>query len=152
TTGSLFLGDGTTLAVTSTDSFAAARSLFLGSVPGPARATIDVAANQTFTVAAVVANNTGVVGTLVKTGAGTLALTRPDNTYTGGTVVRAGTLQAAADGSLGPIAAPVTVEPAGTLTFGSTTTVRSYTLLGGSLGVAAGQTLTFSGATVAGGF
>src|SRR5581483_5818911 len=59
-----------------------------------------------------------------------------------GTVVRAGTLQAAADGSLGPIAAPVTVEPAGTLTFGSTTTVRSYTLLGGSLTVAAGRTFT----------
>jgi hypothetical protein len=75
TNGALILGHGATLAVSGNNSLAAARTIVLGSVPGPATATIDVAANQTFTVAGPVVSNAGSSSTLVKTGAGTLALT-----------------------------------------------------------------------------
>jgi fibronectin-binding autotransporter adhesin len=153
TTGDLTLGDGATLVVTGTDTFGVSRSLVLGSVPGLATATIDAAANQTFTVAAVVANGVDTFGALLKTGAGTLALTGPANTYTGGTVVRAGTVQAAADGSLGLAAAPVTVEVGGRLTYTATTsTARTFTMPGGTLEAAAGATVSMNGASVAGGF
>jgi len=152
TTGDLTMLDGTILAVTGTDTFAATRSFTLVSSPG-STGTIDVSANQTFTVAAVVANSFGSFGTLVKTGAGTLALTHPANTYTGGTVVRAGLVLAAVDGNLGAAAAPVAVIAAGRLTYtGSTTTARTFNLTGGTLEAASGVTLTLNGAEVYGGF
>ncbi len=46
-----------------------------------------MAANQTFTVAGLVANNAGSFGTLVKTGAGTLALTSSGAINLGGTTL-----------------------------------------------------------------
>ena len=86
TTGDLILGHGTTLAVTGNNSLAASRSLFLG-FPSQttATATIDVAANQTFTVAGLVTSNSGLaLGALVKTGAGSLALTNGGVIFLGG--------------------------------------------------------------------
>jgi autotransporter-associated beta strand protein/probable HAF family extracellular repeat protein len=152
-TGDLFLGDGATLAVAGNNTFDDPRVLVLGSVPGPATATVDVAANQTFTAAGLVENNTGSFGALIKTGAGALALTGLANTYTGGTVVRAGAVQAAADGSLGAAPAPVAVEVGGRLMYtGATITGRTFTMPGGALEAAAGATVTLDGATVNGGF
>lgn len=153
TTGDLALSDGTTLAVTGDNSLAAARTVVLGSILGPATATVDVAANQTFAVDGLVRNNGGSSGILVKSGVGTLVLTGPANTYTGGTVVRAGAVQAAADGSLGAAAAPVAVEVGGRLTYtNSTATARTFTVPGGTLEAATGATVTLAGATVHGGF
>jgi autotransporter-associated beta strand protein len=89
----------------------------------------------------------------VKTGAGTLDLTRASNTYTGGTVVRAGTLRVAADGSLGDAAAPVAVEAGARLTYtGTTGTARTFSMPAGTLEAAAGATVTLDGASVNGGF
>ncbi|HEY1381376.1 MAG TPA: autotransporter-associated beta strand repeat-containing protein [Gemmataceae bacterium] len=158
TAGDYHLWDGAALSAVTTATLGAARTLTIGSgfghPVGPVRGTVDVAAGQVFTLAGPVTEFAAVgPGTLVKTGTGTLTLTGVGNLYSGGTEVRAGELRVAANGGLGPAAAPVTVEPFGTLTFtGSTTTGRAFTLLSGTLSVAAGQTLTLSGATVGGGF
>jgi hypothetical protein len=90
-------------------------------------------------------------GSLTMSGGFTLTLTGA-NTYSGGTAVTNGTLSVPNDGALGASGAPVTVQPLGTLTYtGSTTTARSFTLYNSPLSAAAGETVTFNGATVGGG-
>jgi fibronectin-binding autotransporter adhesin len=101
----------------------------------------------TLTVAGLIAGT----GQLTKTGPGTLLLTNAGNTYSGGTNVSTGVLAVNSDAALA--GGPVTVGPAGTLSYTSTnTTSRSFMLNSGSLSAAAGATVTLNGATVAGGF
>jgi T5SS/PEP-CTERM-associated repeat protein/autotransporter-associated beta strand protein len=115
-------------------------------------------------------------GALTKLGTGTLTLapapltvtgwpagTPGFNNYIGGTNVLEGTLSVASDLYLGavntgtptaPVLVPkgdVTGAPAGTLLFtGTTSTSRKYTMNGGTIAVASGQTLTLSGNQVSG--
>ena len=82
--------------------------------------------------------------------AGTLALTNAANTYGGGTNVLSGTVQVAADGDLGT--GNITGSSLGTISFtGSTTTTKSFAMNGGTVSIAAGQTLTLNGSQVSGG-
>jgi fibronectin-binding autotransporter adhesin len=99
--GSLTFGGGTLANIT--NSFSISRAVTLNSGGG----TINVGPTLTFT---------GVIsgmGVLTKTGTGVLVLTG-SNTYTGGTVVNAGTLRVAADNNLGG---------GGSLTFDAGTTL-----------------------------
>lgn len=152
-TGSnLTVGAGRLLA-TGTVNLPASRTVALNPVSSEANPTIEVVPGQTLTVAGLVTNNNGPFGTLIKTGAGTLALTGLTNDYGGGTTVQQGTLQASADGSLGGSNSPLIVNTFGTLTYtGTTTTSRAFTLNNGTLSVAATKTLTLNGSTIAGGF
>jgi autotransporter-associated beta strand protein len=96
----------------------------------------------------------GTVGTnpagafsLVKVGTGTLTLTGTSNTYSGGTNIQNGTIVVASDAALGT--GNVTGASLGSLSYtGSTTTTRSFSMNGGTITVAAGQTLTFNGSQV----
>jgi autotransporter-associated beta strand protein len=151
TSGQIVIFGGGTLAATGGFTLPGNRQVRLGP-PAGGPPTIDVAAGAVVTVAGTVSDN-GPGGTLLKMGLGTLVLSGTANTYTGGTTVQQGTLQVAADGSLGAAGTAVTVGTLGTLAFsGSTTTARPYTLNDGTVTVAAGQTLRFAGTTVAGGF
>jgi fibronectin-binding autotransporter adhesin len=67
------------------------RTLALGPASGSGAGTIDVASGQTLTFNGVVANNLSGIGSLTKTGNGTLALNGA-NSYSGSTLVSAGTL------------------------------------------------------------
>ncbi len=146
------INTGATLAVSG--SLLTNRPLLIGpistAVPnGPAN--INVAAGQTLTLTGGIQDNLG-PGTLVLTGPGTVALSTP-NSYSGGTVVQQGALIVAIDSDLGSPLGPVTVDALGALTFtATTTTARGFTLNFGTLGVAAGKTLTLNGASVGGGF
>jgi autotransporter-associated beta strand protein len=89
-------------------------------------------------------------GPLTKSGAGTLILDSSGNSFTGLTV-NAGTVQTTNDNTLG--GGPITVNALGTLTYiGTTAGSRAFTLNGGKLTAAAGQTVTLNNSTVAGGF
>src|SRR5439155_16523766 len=69
----------------------------------------------------------------------------------GGTNINGGTLSVASDSALGT--GPVTIGPAGTLNYtAGATTTKSYALGGGTLSIAAGQTLTFNGSSVSNGY
>ena len=93
---------------------------------------------------------TGAGGTLVKVGTGTFVLTSTSNDYSGGTTVNGGVLAVGNDAPLG--LAAVTVNPAGTLRYtASSITGRTFNLNGGTLEVPAGTTISYSGATVNGG-
>jgi autotransporter-associated beta strand protein len=147
--GNVSVGSGAIFSVTGT--FATNRSVALGPLTGnlPGTSTIDVAAGHTLTLNGQVS---GAYGALQKTSPGTLVLNNTTNTYGGGTIVQAGTLQVAGDGSLGAAGTPVTVAGAGTLIFaGSTSTTRTFNLNSGTLSLSAGV-LTFNGANVFGGF
>ncbi len=83
-------------------------------------------------------------GAVTMSGTGTLILSSTSNTYTGGTNVLSGTLQVPSDSSLG--SGNVTGATLGTLSFtGSTATTKSFAMNGGTIAVAAGQTVTFNG-------
>jgi fibronectin-binding autotransporter adhesin len=109
--------------------------------------TVEVTnAATTLTVAGLITGT----GALTKTGPGTLILTNPANSYSGGTVLIGGTLTASA-GALGT--GPVVVGPTGTyVPVGTLPPGSSITLNAGSLSVPAGSTVTLNGASVAGGF
>lgn len=91
------------------------------------------------------------LATITKVGSGTLSLTGTQ-LYNGPTTISGGTLLAGIDASLGtsPL---VNLNPGTRLNFAnSTTTSRTFNLLSATLGPSAGVTLTYSGATVNGGF
>jgi fibronectin-binding autotransporter adhesin len=98
--------NGGTLAVTSGFTMSA-RTITLD----PAGGTFDIAPSQTLSIGSTIISpglavngGTGLsAGPLIKTDSGTLALTGTANTYTGGTYINAGTVNIAADGSLGQI-------------------------------------------------
>jgi autotransporter-associated beta strand protein len=73
-------------------------------------------------------------GSLVKLGTGTLTFSGA-NTYTGGTVLRAGELQLSGAGSLGATSGSIMVARAGTLDLGATTQTQNggVTLRGGTI-------------------
>lgn len=103
-----------TLAVT--DSFTSARNVTLNG-----NGTFDVAGSKTLALGGTLQGP----GQLVKNGAGTLALSG-SNTYTGGTVINAGTLSVT-----GTLASPVTVNAGGTLA--GTGKVGSVAVQGGTI-------------------
>jgi fibronectin-binding autotransporter adhesin len=145
----LSINAGGTLGISS--SFTTARPLLLGPNPatGGGPTNINVAVGQTFTPTGGISDNI-FAGTLTLNGPGTVVLTTP-NTYSGGTNVWQGTLQLATETCLG--SGPVTVNPLGTLLYSASTTAgQAITLLGGTLAVVPGATLTLQNATVGGGF
>jgi fibronectin-binding autotransporter adhesin len=150
--GNLTLAGGT-LAATGSFTLPMNRSIFVGPTNGTGAAAIDVAAGQTVSIQGVIHDNYRSLGTLVKTGVGTLVLVNPINLYSGGTTVQQGVLQVTGDGGLGAASGLVTVGPLGKLayTVGASTS-RTFALNSGALSVAAGETLTFNGATIGGGF
>jgi autotransporter-associated beta strand protein len=156
--GPLYLAGGT-LAITGIVNLPVTRSVFLGPFNGIGTGAIDVAANQSVQIAGPISDynsfNQVAAGALLKTGPGLLILGggNNQNSYSGGTTVLQGFLDAQLDGSLGAPAGPVTIGPSGRLTYtNSATTSRPFTMNGGTLAVASGQTLSFSGSTVTGGF
>ena len=101
------------------------------------------AAGGTFTVADAIANSTGTGGGalgLTKLGTNTLTLTGT-NTYTGGTIVNAGTLELAKGGSAGAIVGTVTVNSGATLSstagdsfgYNNGTKVNTLNIVGGTV-------------------
>jgi autotransporter-associated beta strand protein len=104
-----------------------------------------VAVNNPQITAVIAAPIAGTQG-LTTTGPGTLSLTGA-NSYSGGTNVANGTLAVNADAALGT--GNVTGASLGTLNFTSTTTTtKSFAMGGGTLAVAAGQTVTLNGGSV----
>ncbi len=110
---------------------------------GNAASTISVDATKTYAISGIVAD-AAAAGTLNKTGLGTLALTGV-NTYTGGTVITAGTLSVNADAALGAVpgaAAPnITFNPGA----GNTATLQAA----GTLNLSANRSLVLSSGTAA---
>jgi len=130
--------NGGTLATTAT--FASARPVIL-EVGG----TFAPRAGTTLTLTGAVAGSGG----LTLNGAGTLALSG-DNTYSGGTLVDAGTLSVRGDANLGGASAGVTLN-GGTLAITTTfTSGRAVTLdtPGGMFAPSAGTTFTMTGTVV----
>jgi fibronectin-binding autotransporter adhesin len=120
--------------------FNAAASLATGAV-------LTVSNNATTTLSGSVSG----AGSILKTGAGTLALSNAANTFIGGLTVNGGTVSAAADGSLGAASNVVAVN-AGLVRFeNDVTTGRTFYMSGGTLLPASGKTITYVGATVTGG-
>ncbi|BDU21085.1 autotransporter-associated beta strand repeat-containing protein [Dyella sp. GSA-30] len=131
--GSLSIDDAT---LHTTGSFATSRTIGLGGA-----ATIDTDDGTTLTF------NSGIggIGSLTKTGAGTLVLGGASS-YSGATTVSAGSLSAAVDGAFNASSA-FTVQQAGTLDLGGhAQTVASLTHAGTvNFGTAPGTTLTVKG-------
>lgn len=89
----------------------------------------------------------GGIGALNKTGAGTLVLASPNNSYLGGTSVNAGTLRVSSDANLGSTSGGVTLNGGALAPTASFATSRTFTLLSGAGGIAPGSgiTLTLNG-------
>jgi len=103
---------------------------------------IDTTANYTFQTSGI-----GGSGTLTKSGSGTLTLSSA-NTYSGGTVINAGTVAVGADNQLGAVAGGITFN--GTPTFGND---GSWTIDAGrtiTLNAGAKPSFNFGGGTIAG--
>ena len=144
---------GGALSVSSTFALPSFLRIVLGPTNNSGLGTLDVPGGQTLTVAGPVVSAVGGAGGLIKTGAGTLLLTNPANSYSDGTTVQQGVLQISTDAFLGAATGPISIGPLGTLAYMNTTsTSRTLTSNGGSLMIAAGQTLIFDGAAVGGGF
>lgn len=90
-------------------------------------------------------------GAVAHIGSGTLALTG-SNSYTGGTLVSAGTVQVSADANLGQVSGTLTLAEGTLSTTGSFTTARNLVLYdGGTLKVATGTTLGLTSAVTGSG-
>ncbi|MFN4286067.1 MAG: autotransporter-associated beta strand repeat-containing protein [Lacibacter sp.] len=102
--------------------------------------------SETFTVTGVIENNGSTPNHVSKRGVGTVVLTNA-NTYTGTTVVTAGTLRLnRTGGGTLPATAAVEINNTGTLQVSSNQTLSTLTLReGGTLQVDAGVTLTITG-------
>ena len=102
------------------------------------------------TISSVIANNATATA-LTKSGAGTLTLSNAANTYSGGTIINAGTLSVAADGAtngyLGLV--PTAVQPANVTLNGGTLQITATTALGTStISANRGITLGASGGAI----
>jgi autotransporter-associated beta strand protein len=133
----------------------------IGALSGSGTVTSSVAGSVTLTVGAT--NDSGTFSGVIQDGGGTVALTKTGtgtetlsgtNTYSGATTINAGTLSIAADSNLG--AAPGSATPGSlTLSGGTLATTATLTLnanrgislgaSGGTIDVASGKTLTYSG-------
>ncbi|PIS02648.1 MAG: hypothetical protein COT85_04220 [Chlamydiae bacterium CG10_big_fil_rev_8_21_14_0_10_42_34] len=113
-TGTVSISSGT-LKFSETFSTSASRSFSLSS-----GASIDVAATKTGTIAGVISG----AGSLSKVDTGTLVLSGT-NTYTGGTVVSAGTLSIASDSNLGGSSGTLSIASATLITTAGITSSRS---------------------------
>ena len=121
------------------------RGIALGTNNSASGGALDVSAGNTLTYAGIIANNGGTnslsVGVLPGD-SGTLVLTNTSNTYSGGTFIKGGTLNIAADGTLGPApntaAVNITFDGNGTLqlvnNFGTLATTRSILVAAGDSG------------------
>ena len=119
----------------STATFSSARNVTEGG------AVIAPNAGTTLTLSGVVSGS----AMLILNGAGTLVLSGA-NTYTGGTVIEAGTLSVSADNNLGNASRSVTLEGATLATTATFTSARGVTLFGGGISApSGGTTLTLSG-------
>ncbi len=124
---------------------------FAGPVKFITPAAIHTAPGTTLTISGAISDDAAPLP-LVKTGAGTLALSGA-NTYRGGTVASGGTLAINADNRLGDKDGTVTLNNGARLAVtGNMSTSRTFNLNTGSIQVNAGTTLTYTGATVSGGF
>ena len=120
------IANGGTLAVTATATLASGRAFKIAG-----SSTLDIASATTTTLQGVISDGAS-AGTLVKNDAGTLLL-QAANTYTGGTMVNAGTLQLSGAGRLGATTGTTTIA-GGTLDLGGTTqTQAAVNLNGGTL-------------------
>ena len=130
TGGTLAMAAGTTLATTATDSFA-------HDVTVTGDPTFSVAAGTTTTWSGLISDG-GSAGTIEIAGGGTFKPTNTANSYSGGTIVRAGsTLSIDADGELGAAAGGLTLGDASTS--GTLNVASSFTLgAGRSVALAAG--------------
>lgn len=109
--------------------------------------TFTISSGATFTLAPLVQN-----GGIIKEGAGILKLTAA-NTYAGGNVVNAGTLQVTGSGTLGATTGDLTVNTGGTLDLAATSqTVANFNGTGGNVtnSIASPARLTVSAGTFAG--
>ncbi|WP_245321786.1 autotransporter outer membrane beta-barrel domain-containing protein [Bradyrhizobium sp. LTSPM299] len=96
---------------------------------------VDGSSSLSFTQTASVALSNVITGTggIAQIGTGTLTLSA-SNTYSGGTIVNAGTLQLSGPGTLGATSGTTTVNTGGTLDLGGTTqTQAALNLAGGTL-------------------
>ncbi|MPT24234.1 MAG: hypothetical protein E2577_15350, partial [Starkeya sp.] len=134
--GGISLANGT-LAVTG--SFSSVREVVLGGV-----GNIAVASFQTLTLMAAISESSP--SQLVKSGDGVLVLGGA-NSYTGGTLVSAGTLVVSADSNLGAAIGGVTLDGGTLITTASFTSARNVTLGAGNgtVDVATGSVLTLQG-------
>ncbi len=164
--GSVLFGTGSGPTLQVTGNIATSRSFDLGTVGG----TFDINSLQTLEITSVLL---GAGGSLTKSGEGTLKLSNT-NTYSGGTLIEAGTVDVAADGALGTgevvirsgamlqisTATYTASDPLylrgtgagglGALYFSGSTnfTGEIIVTLDASIGVAPGQTLTMNGGPI----
>jgi autotransporter-associated beta strand protein len=101
-------------------------------VIGASAATIDTQAN-TLTLSGPISDGADASGALTKIGSGTLVLSEV-NSYSGGTVIDAGTLQMFGAGTLGAASGTTTINTGATLDLGGTTqTQAAVNLAGGTI-------------------
>jgi outer membrane autotransporter protein len=137
--GGVFNSDGTGTVTISTATVAAGKSGTIQGATAIGLTTADIAGSLTIS-----ASITG-AGALTKTGAGTLTLSGV-NTYLGGTVINAGTLQVGSDGNLGNAAGGLTFSGGILRITNGFISSRSVTLnAGGGTFDTNGNDLTLSG-------
>lgn len=137
-----------TLRATNTFTLSANRGVTFGHVNGP---SIEVDSSRTLTYAGVLGGDAD----WNKKGAGVLALTGTANTNKGRVSIQAGTLQIAADGSLGAVPAAAaekiniwstgTLEANATISLNANRRIELGTVAGPRVSVTAGNTLTYGG-------
>ena len=131
--GALVL-DGGTLQVDQTLRLADARTLQLGAAGG----TLQVAGGATLAMGGLIQDATAGGGSLTKTGDGHWLLDgATDNTHTGATLLRGGSLALQRDGQLG--AAPTVATPGQLLIDGATLQIDGDTVLAATRGLALGR-------------
>lgn len=89
------------------------------------------ATNNALAISSVIQNNT-TASSLVKYGAGTLTLSNASNTYSGGTVINAGTVSVTVDGHLGAAGAGITFNGTARLSAPAVVSTRPITINGSS--------------------
>ncbi|MCX6879754.1 MAG: autotransporter-associated beta strand repeat-containing protein [Verrucomicrobia bacterium] len=139
--------DGGTLLSTGSPTLSANRGIAVGPFDTTGPGTLSVAANQTLTIAGIIANNGGGTGTLIKDGLGTLTL-NGSNTHSGGATISNGTLVAGnanALGTAGTLTNNATLALASGVTFTRPATWGAASVLTGTGTYTPGGTFTVGG-------
>ncbi|MFI5377705.1 MAG: autotransporter-associated beta strand repeat-containing protein, partial [Tepidisphaerales bacterium] len=146
TAGRLVINDGATLLANAGFVLNANRGVAVGPTGGSGSGIVAVVANQTLTIAGVIANNGAGTGGLTMAGPGTLELTGA-NIYTGATTVTGGNLLIASNSNLG--SGPLVLN-GGTLLANTNVALPASRSIAvgpaGSINVGPGSTLSFAGA------